>query len=233
MSSSFASSVLDPRRWSLTARLASLFAAALAAILFTVTGVQYDELLHEIHEDDEAELARSMASQADLVRSFAQKKLPEHSEREWIEHLGRGDRLFVRVFTPQGTVYAETPGMPPHSEFAPTGSKPKFRLLASGANSLLTTSVPVASAPDDTWSIEGALDVTPSGKILARYWTRLCVLLAAAVAAASVLGWLVARSGLAPLPRIGQAMERISAHQLNEPIGTQPRPAHLQSVAAA
>jgi two-component system heavy metal sensor histidine kinase CusS len=75
--------------------------------------------------------------------------------------------------------------------------------------------------------------VTGSGKILAAYWTRLCVLLAAAVAAASVLGWLVARSGLAPLRRIGLSIGRISAEQLDERIGTQPWPAELQSVATA
>jgi two-component system, OmpR family, heavy metal sensor histidine kinase CusS len=232
MSSSFASSVLDPRRWSLTARLASLFAAALSAILFTVTGVQYNELRHQIHEADEAELARSMAFQQEIVKGLARKKLPEHFEREWIEHL-RDDRLFLRVFTPQGAVYTESPGMPPHSEFAAPGSKPRFQPLNAGASSLLATAMPVAVGPGETWSIEAALDVTGSGKILATYWTRLCVLLAAAVAAASVLGWLVARSGLAPLRRIGQSIGRISAEQLDERIGTQPWPAELQSVATA
>jgi two-component system heavy metal sensor histidine kinase CusS len=93
--------------------------------------------------------------------------------------------------------------------------------------------MPVAVAPGETWSLEGALDVTASGKIIAAYWARLCMLLAAAVAVASVIGWLLARRGLAPLRRIGSSMERISAEQLDERIGTQPWPAELQSLANA
>jgi two-component system heavy metal sensor histidine kinase CusS len=233
MSSSFAASALDPRRWSLTVRLAALFAVALAAILFTVTGVQYNELRHQIHEADEAELARSLAFEQDIVKSLARRKLPEHFEREWIEHLGRGDRLFLRVFTPEGAVYAQSRGMPPHSQFPAPGETPRFRLLTAGTASLLTTAMHVAVAPGETWSLEGALDVTASGKIIAAYWARLCMLLAAAVAVASVIGWLLARRGLAPLRRIGSSMERISAEQLDERIGAQPWPAELQSLANA
>jgi two-component system, OmpR family, heavy metal sensor histidine kinase CusS len=233
MSSSFARSALDPRRWSLTARLAALFAAALTAILFAVTGIQYRELRYQIHEADEAELQRSMAFEQDIVKGAARKKLPEHFEREWIERVGRGDRLFLRVLTPQGAVYAESPGMPPRSAFAPPGSKPAYRALTSSAASLLLNSVSVAVAPGETWSIEGALDVTASDKILATYWTRLCILLVIAVAIASVLGWLLARRGLSPLRRIANSMERISAEQLDERIGRQPWPAELQSLARA
>jgi two-component system, OmpR family, heavy metal sensor histidine kinase CusS len=215
---------------SLTARLAALFAVALALILVAVTGLQYNELRHQIHEADEAELARSLTFQQDIVKGLASKKLPEHFEREWIEHLGRGDRVLLRVFTPQGAVYAESPGMPAHSEFTAPDAK-RFRLLSAGASSLLATTVPVAVGPGESWIIEGALDVTPSGKIISTYWTRLCVLLVIAIAIASVLGWLLARRGLAPLRRIGDSIERISAAQLGERIGTQPWPAELQSLA--
>ena len=215
---------------SLTARLATLFAAALTLILVAVTGLQYNELRHQVHEADEAELARALTFQQEIVKGVARKKLPEHFEHEWLEHLGRGDRLFLRVFTSQGSVYAESPGMPAHSQIPGLDSKPRIRLLP-GSSSMLGTTVLVEVAPGETWRIEGALDVTPSGKIISTYWTRLCVLLVGAIAIASVLGWLVARRGLAPLRRIGHSIERISAEQLGERIGAQPWPAELQSLA--
>ena len=234
MSSSFATSALDPRRWSLTLRLAALFAAALAIILFTVTGLQYNQLRHQIHEADEAELARALQFQREVVKGLARKKLPEHFEHEWIEHVGRGDRLFLRVFSAEGAVYAESPGMAPHSAFAAPSSKLSFRNFKSESGTdFLLASTPVEVAPGINWSIEAALDVSQSGRIISAYWTRLCLLLVAAVVVASVTGWILARRGLAPLRRISQSMERIRAQQLGERIGAQPWPAELQSLAEA
>jgi two-component system heavy metal sensor histidine kinase CusS len=230
MSSSFAPSTLARGRWSLTARLAALFALALSAVLFAVTGLQYRELRRQIHEADEAELGRSIAFQRDIVKGLARNKLPGHFEHEWIEHMGRGDRLFLRVLTPQGSVFAQSPGMPPRGEFTAAGGK-TYHLLDSPNGTLLLTTSPVEVAPGERWTLEGALDVTSSGKILSEYWTRLCLLLVVAVAVASVLGWLVARRGLAPLRRIAASMERIRAERLGERIGTQPWPAELQALA--
>lgn len=231
MSLNFASSALDPRYWSITSRMTLLFAVALSGVLFSVTGLQYRELRYQLHEADEAELQRTMLFQQELVKGLSKKKLPEHFEHEWIEHIDRGDRLFLRVITPQGVVYAESPGMPARSEFALI--KNRFRTInfGTGSNALLLTATTVDTSPQEKWKIEGALDVTESGKIISAYGRRLVVLLIASVIFGTGLGWLVARQGLSPIRQIGALMERISAEKLDKRIGARPWPAELQSLA--
>jgi two-component system, OmpR family, heavy metal sensor histidine kinase CusS len=235
MSSSFAARALDPRRWSLTARLAVFFTLALAAILFLLSALLYHELVNQLTEADEAELKRSLKVQEEIVEELAGKRLPDVWQREWIEHVNRGDRLLLRVLTPEGKVYSESPAMPAHADFPASTAKPRFRTFdqEGTARSLLLTSMPVSLASGEAWVIEGALNITKSRKILAAYWTRLCLLLLAAVVLAGTLGWLLVRRGLAPLRGIGKAIERINAEKLNERIGDQPWPAELQSLARA
>src|SRR5437879_5654530 len=67
MSLNFALSALDPRRWSLTARMTLFFSVAITAILFGVSGMMYKELVHQLHEKEEMELMNNLKIQQEIL----------------------------------------------------------------------------------------------------------------------------------------------------------------------
>jgi two-component system heavy metal sensor histidine kinase CusS len=233
----FAAERMDPRRWSMTLRMALFFSLAMAAILLIVSGLLYRELVQQINRKNEDELKRSIDIQQEIVEKLERNKWPDVWQHEWREHIDQTDRLSLRVISPSGAVYSESPNMPaPRSAF-PGISSPATILRwhtakdAGRKEHFLLTTVPVKWHSGSQWIVEGALEVTRDHKIIEAYWTRLSMLTLIATVISGVLGWLLARQGLAPMRAISAEVGRINAEKLNVRIGNRVWPSDLQELA--
>jgi two-component system heavy metal sensor histidine kinase CusS len=233
----FATKRMDPRRWSMTLRMALFFSLAMAAILLIVSGLLYRELVQQINRKNEDELKRSINIQQEIVEKLERNKWPDVWQHEWREHIDQTDRLSLRVISPSGAVYSESPKMPaPHSAF-PAVSSPATILRWRTAKDtgrreyFLLTTVPVKWRSGSQWVVEGSLEVTQDHKIIEAYWTRLSLLTLIATVISGVLGWLLARQGLAPMRAISAEVGRINAEKLNVRIGNRVWPSDLQELA--
>ena len=228
----------DPRRWPLTFRLTLFFTCAMTAILFVVSGLLYEKLRDELAEQDEAELARAVEIEKDVVKSFVKEHGRSVWQVEWREYIDRSGRIGLRVLTPEGAVHDDSSPLAVPAERFPRPAFPgKFvhwKLEKAEPHiRYLLTAVPVEVAPGQRWVVQGALDLTQSRKILDGYWTRLALLLAGAIGAAALIGFWVARRALAPVRAISHEIGRVSVEKLHARIGDRPWPADLQVLATS
>ncbi|MHC8299127.1 heavy metal sensor histidine kinase [Pseudomonas sp. ZS1P83] len=229
-----ATDALDPRCWSLTARLAFFFTLATAAILIGVSGLLYSELKLQLRAKDKIELHQAAIALSESVRELASEEQRENWRREWEESVSRSPRLSARVLKPDGGVYIATPGMlPPSPAFPAIASPPaygRWRTAEDDEHYLLTT-VPVETPSGQFWRVEAALDLTHSHEVLEAYVRRLAWLLLIATILTSMVGRLIAQRGLRPLLLIGTQMHRISGEKLSHRIGRQSWPRELAELA--
>lgn len=238
MSSKFVLKLADPRRWPLTLRLTLFFSCAMAAILFVVSGLLYQKLKDELREQDEAELARAVAIQGDVVKSFVTEHSRSVWHEEWREFTDHSGRIGLRVLTPEGKVQEQSEALKAPPAAFPRPASPSKYLRWRGVKGekrtrYLLTATEIETEPGQRWTVQGSLDLTQSHTILDGYWTRLAALLACAIAGSAGAGFWVARHALAPLRAISAEIGRVSAEKLHARIGKRPWPADLQALAGS
>ncbi|MDE2600447.1 MAG: heavy metal sensor histidine kinase [Rhodocyclaceae bacterium] len=226
---------LGLHRLSIVTRLTLFFTLATAAILFTVSGLLYEELSRQLAAKDLAELTQGTTALSETVRELANERDSDDWRREWAENIARSRRLAARVLTPNGEVYVATPNLAiPAQAFPLEGGPLQYGRRHAGEDDYyLLMTLPVEVHPSRVWHIEAALDLTQSHGILRAYKDRLAQLLLAALGITALTGWLIARRSLLPLTQIGSAMHRISAEELSGRIGDRPWPNELVELANA
>ncbi|MDB5947755.1 MAG: Sensor protein irlS [Ramlibacter sp.] len=221
---------------SLSLRLAIAFASATTLILCLVSALIDSQLTLQLRDKDETELRQTLGIQLGILRSLETERGPDLWQEEWAEHVQRDNRLRMRVLAPDGHVFSELPGADiPSAKFPAASGGREFaryedRNGKEPAYYLLGTRQ-VQALPGRIWTVQGAFDLSHSRELLRQFRRRLLGVLVLAVALAAIVGWWVARTGLAPLREMSTAIAGIGADRLHARIGNPHWPSDLRALA--
>lgn len=150
-------------------------------------------------------------------------------------------QFYIRILNPDGSVRRETPGM---SRLTPMPTLRWLQALPEGTveTEIITPSglfyeTQSARLASDGSAREGFAQVTMNRsheeRLLAVYRRRMALVIAAAVVATVIAGYLIARTALRPLRRISQAASEIQSSNLHARIPQDGLPVELWSLAGA
>jgi two-component system heavy metal sensor histidine kinase CusS len=224
--------LFDARRWSLTSRLGVFFGVAITVIVVGVSLMMYAELMHQLHEKEEAELKSAMTIQLEVLESLAKRIPSTQWQHEWDEQQEHS-RLFTwQLLAADGT---RVSGSAADAVAPPAGLRlNKFRSLreqAPGSRSLLLLKVDAGHHQSPGSMLVGVLDVSKDETVLTRYRAKLLAVVVLAVLLSAALGYLLARRGLAPLRAISADIGRVDAERLHARIAHDGWPAELHQLA--
>jgi two-component system, OmpR family, heavy metal sensor histidine kinase CusS len=230
--------VRDPRRWSISRRLALIYSASSLVMLVLATGYFYWSLVDNLSEDDNAFLANKIQECRRLLRVHPNKELLAH-EIQVEAAASQFIKYYIRLLDDKGRVVIETPGMhhlafpfPPPTAAADAPTRGTVRKTPAGDSYLVMAAQAQLhgdSRPSAT--VHVALDVSADDAVLARYRRTLPAVLVLGVFLSCLTGLLVARKGLQPLKDIVKTTDRISVSQLHERIAANRWPDELLSLA--
>ncbi|MBI5770990.1 MAG: heavy metal sensor histidine kinase [Verrucomicrobia bacterium] len=230
------------RRWSIAARLTTLYAGSTAIVLLLAAAYLYWGLAQSLDREDRALVTGKLQVLRLMLREHHDNPAMLAGE---IEHEASANELlkyYLRILDLQGKVLMETEGMstllpvlafpPPAPAAAPPVVVP--RSLPDGRTYLMVAAeTPAGDAGAERRLVHVALDVDHNAVLLADYRVKIAIALAAGVALAALSGAFVARTGLRPVRDIAHAARRISASHLDERVVPAEWPAELRELAAA
>lgn len=225
-------------RWSLTARLTLFFSCAIAAILILVSAMMYRELVHQLHEKEEIEIRDAVRIELDVLAKLTRAAAPDAWQRAWTDNTEQGQRFTWRLLSDGGRAMAASSAvMAPPDVFAPPNRRGKFRRYTARVDGVerhyLLVAQRAAGPAGAPWIMQGVLDVTQDQTVVDRYRVKLLLALASAIVLSGVIGWLLARQGLAPVRAISAAIAEVDASQLHARIANDVWPADLRALAQA
>ena len=220
--------------YSITTRLALLFALALAALSLGAGGYLYHALTVDLTRRDDNELHGKTALAAEelsRISSFAGVSAIDSA----LAHIVVGhDRLTLYVVGADGHVLfaTRTPRVPADARNALLDSA-QPRLVVSDGHSVRAFGRRGRLRSGDSVAVFVESDTTETDRLLAGHLREivLAVLLSAVLGLGAAYG--IARSGLRPLRAMADTAKRISAEQLGERLSVQDAPVELRELASA
>ena len=154
----------------------------------------------------------------------------------------RLDSFCGRLTDKQGNVFAASPGfaqaVPITSAFPPAagpderpGLKEQSRLSLPNGELFLVSAIIRQGGDRPELLYQAVLNAGHVEEWLTDYNRLLGVFIAIATMASALFGWLVTRSGLAPLRDITESIQQVTATGLGERLGARPWPAELATLA--
>lgn len=230
---------LADRSWlprSITARLTLLYSGSVLLILALSIIAVYVTLDVSFDEEDTDFLSGRLA----IVNAILEKADPSSPALDSEVALGTAAHRYalnyVRILDDRGAVIAETPGMAsllPMALFAayPADEGTEITGPADGRPYLVMRAAMSANGRRPGWQIQAALDISEENRLDTHTRLLLLGILALGTLTAVVSGWLVTRRGLAPLTRITETAQRITASNLDERLAEAAWPTELATLA--
>jgi two-component system heavy metal sensor histidine kinase CusS len=231
------------RPWSITGRLALLYAGSTTVLLLFAVGFLYWGLKESLAREDRALIRGKLQVLRTLLRDRHDNADVLVSE---VEHEAEANELlkyYLRVLDARGRVLIETPGM---AGFLPVLLFPEPTPLRAGAPPIVQCQPApgrcylllvgeAAAGPDSSERrvIQIALDVAHNNAFLADYRWKLLAVLGAGTVFAAVAGVGVTLAGLRPLRAIARAIQGITASKLNARLEAERWPGELRQCAVA
>ncbi len=227
-------------RWSIVARLTTLYAISAFAMLVLAAGFLHWTLMVNFNRQD----AQFLADKVHLLRTILNQTPADttdlQEEVEWETASLHFTKYYVRVLDARGGTLMETPGMsnalpvalfPAPSDAAPLESQVASRKLTHGQRFMLLSALAESSGARSQREVQVALDVSSEDAFLQHYRRDLAWAVLLGVLFSVVAGAFVARRGMRPLAELTRATDRISASQLHERIAGDGWPKELASLA--
>lgn len=226
-------------RWSIVARLTTLYTVSAFAMLVLAAGFLHWTLLVNFHRED----SQFLADKVHLLRTILGKTPADaddlKEEVEWETAALHFAKYYARVLDGRGHTLIETPNMSgvlPVTEFAaPTDTVPlETQVVSQTAHKqkfLLLSAMEELGGGGGERRIQVALDVSPEEALLQSYRRDLAWAVLFGVLFSVVAGAFVARHGMRPLAELARTTDRISASQLHERIAGEGWPKELASLA--
>lgn len=193
-------------RLTLKARFTLVAAGAVAAVALAITAVAF----LAIRTDLQNQLSQEVAARALSVEHEARRSIPDH----WVppHSSGFGVPTYTQVITSAGTVWAPagdaaflTPS-PAAIEVAAGRAGPFYADDRVDGTKAMVLTAPIAPG----LAVQVAAPLAATDLEVTSVGTTLAALSAVGVLAATLLGWAVARAGLAPVTRLARVAEEVS-----------------------
>ena len=219
---------------SIALRMTIWYALSAFALIFVATGMLYWVMFTSMYQEDLRDLADNLNNARLLLRSSPPAQLVQSRDQRppWAP-----PEIYLRVLDANARTLIETPGManqlppPTKAELAAIGAfdGEKREVTSHSGKLFLTLIVRVAgeSASDPPQFMQAAMDREHDEYLLGRYRQRLWLVLSVSLLLCSLVGYLIARSGMRPIENIGHAAARMRSTTLHERIETRGLPAEL------
>ncbi len=246
MSSSSAPDRGGASRWplrsppSIALRMTVWYALSAFAMVVVATSLLYFVLVNGMYREDQRDLADNLENAILLLGASRGTELSGPVSVRPAPALRHRTDIYVRVMNGDGRTLMQTPGMADQVR-APTRSellgidvrhREVRQILSRTGEPFLTLVAPIPGARvDGPRYIEVAMDRAHDEYLLARYRERLWIVLGSSLVLCSLVGYLIARSGMRPLEGISHKAELIRATTLHERIPADGLPAELRGLA--
>jgi two-component system heavy metal sensor histidine kinase CusS len=237
-----AATIARPRQSiSIALRMTIWYALSTFALIFVTTGLLYWVLVGTLYDED----FRDMADSLNNGRMLMGTSVPSGSRQApdirppWA--MPHQPEIYLRLLDRNARILVETRGMtdellpPSKTDLAkipvPDGRKQEIVSRTGKPFLALTVRVTGRSPTEPAQFLQVALDREHDRYLLARYRERLWWILGVSLVLSSLVGYLIARSGMRPIERIGQTAERIRSTTLHERINPAGLPAELSGLA--
>ena len=224
-------------RWSLTARLAALF-AAMASGLLIIVGIVIDRAVStHFDELDLYDLSAKLVTIETLLTTTTSDEALTALPGRVNDVLAGHDAVALWIAIPQlewqHTVLGDRFDGSRQALISSNGSLIKWEdsYGATFIGQAVKLQIPL-SEPADVEVLLG-LDISHHVHFLKNMRFQLGVGISAATVLAAMLGWLAAHKGLAPMRRVASAARRLSAKRLGERLSTEDAPTEMQELVEA
>lgn len=221
-------------RYSITTRLALLFALALAALSLGAGGYLYHALTVDLTQRDDNELHGKTALAVEELSRIASFEGVSAIDSALAHIVVGHDRLTLYVVGADGRVLFATraPRVPADARNALLDSA-QARLVVGDGHSVRAFGRRGRLRSGDSIAVFVESDTTETDRLLAGHLREivLAVLLSAVLGLGAAYG--IARSGLRPLRAMADTAKRISAEQLGERLSIEDAPVELRELASA
>ena len=229
-----------PRSWrkppSIALRMTAWYVLSAFALILVATGLLYLVLVNGMYREDVNDLKDVLGNATLLLRSSTERHTPPPTSGASPSPREHSD-IYVRVLDADGRTLIATPGLsaqlpaPTKAQLAAIGSHggKSRQVLSRQGEPFLTLIAPIGGVRPRF--MEVAMDRAHDEFLLARYRERLWWVLGVSLVLCSLVGYLIARSGMRPIERISRTAERIRATTLHERISTNGLPEELRGLA--
>ena len=213
------------RTASLALRLSVWYAASAFLLLALATGCLYWFLVVGTDAEDDQYLREKVSSLGTLLGRDDFRTLRWEVQEE--THARPAVALLSRVLTADGTLLMESGGMTEElpARLFPAPGKPFEARGASGRMFRLR------SERLPRYVVQGAIEATHEGHLLAEYRRALFMVLGLALVAAVLIGHRIARRGIRPVEEIGATVRHIGSATLDQRLETVGLAAELAALA--
>lgn len=226
---------------SIALRMTIWYALSAFTLIVVATGLLYWVLVESLYQEDVRDLADNLNNARLLLLSSQFQKIPDRLDRRPAWAPSRQPEIYLRLLDQSGHTLVETPGM---ADQLPTPSAAQLKAASdtegekldvispSGLPFLtLIVRVPGRSPAEQARFMQVAMNREHDEYLLARYRERLWLVLGVSLVLCSLVGYLIARSGMRPIERIAGTAERIGSTTLHERINPLGLPAELAGLA--
>jgi two-component system, OmpR family, heavy metal sensor histidine kinase CusS len=231
-----------PRRaLSIALRMTAWYALSAFALIFVATGLLYWVLVDSMYREDLRDLADNLNNARLLLSASPTGQLSSAPQPRPSWAPSHQPEIYLRVLDSAGQTLTETPGLadqlPPPSQAelagirAPSGESRETVSQSGGPFLTLVVPIPGSRASDPPQYMEVAMDRAHDEYLLAHYRERLYLVLGVSLVLCSIVGFLIARSGMRPIESISRTAARIRATTLHERIESGGLPAELRGLA--
>ncbi len=222
------SNVPSTRRWSLAARLVVWYASTAFLLVAGAALLQYHTLVTSLAEEDDQQLIERLEAARRAMPALQGDISRVHESL--VRDASVGIRLLDQACRPLGLAVRDLP--PPVCMDKPRSDGISFRSWRSpdGRDWRVASSLTIDATGG--W-IEVLLDRSKDASVVQDYQDELALVLGAALLAAIVLGYSIARRGLRPLSALSERMTHVDARSLDQRLGTRHAPAEIEAFVAS
>lgn len=224
----------SPARWSLTLRLALLYAASTLAVVVAVAGYMLHMVDRHFVEEDVAEMRGKLELSSRLLAKAAADGALDTLPWQLDDALVGHHHLTLAIHRDGARWYANGSATLPPALLAASETEPRrARLVEWQTGEAHYRGLALAAAAPPGHVIAVAVETGHHGEFLAALRLALAGVVAVAGLAAALLGWAVARAGLAPLRQLAHHAGSITADRLAERLKMDAVPPELRELASA
>jgi two-component system heavy metal sensor histidine kinase CusS len=225
------------KSWSLAQRLSIWYAVSAFLLLAIATGLLYWGTVHRFNQENDQYLEKKISTLEDLLRDPSQQMGTVRWEVAEESLTSPSVRVLSRVASADGHILLETSGMSRELPDEALAGHPADR---RGANlrtpsgkefRVLTSTVASSASGNPGFRLQVAIDLDYEHRLLRSYLDQLWLVLGIGLLAAVIIGFRIARSGIAPVRSMTETVKRVQSSTLSERVALAGMPSELAVLA--
>ncbi len=228
---------------SITARLTIIYILSTAVLLMLTAGFLYWMISTSLEKEnikflaDNVQVLRSILhnhlADPDLLRREVEEEEPSHQYFKFYVRVLDGDKEVMVTPGMDDLSVGPIPFPSPNRASETTNEVALWRTVQGKPILLMSAWAPLGQEGGGRYVLHLALDISHTNTVLADYRRNIIAGVLFGVVLSAGIGVFAVRKGLRPLREIAGTVQRITATQLDERIGTRQWPAELSALAVA